>query len=270
MKNKRKYLRGFTLIELLVVIAILGLLASIVLVSLRGSRDKARIAAGLQFESNIYHGLGAYAVGIWDFDDQTANDTSGNDNHGTLVNGPVFRCTEDDTPSGNGCSLEFDGAGARVDVAIPSMPMIGVFAWFKLSTEASGTNTVFRMNIDDFGIKVEANSGTERFHIDGWNVLVIDVDVLRADDSNWHFIGLSYDGSILTAYFDGESVGTASGSYPVNAGTLRIGTRNDAFSEHFDGLIDNVRVYEQALSEAQIKQLYVEGTETHKNSLVSE
>jgi len=64
MRNKNQ---GFTLIELLVVIAIIGLLASIVLVSLQGARAKARDARRMHDLSQIRTALFLYydAYGNW-------------------------------------------------------------------------------------------------------------------------------------------------------------------------------------------------------------
>lgn len=52
-KNKSMYKRGFTLVELLTVIAIIGILASVVMVSMQGGVDKSKKASAITTMSSI-------------------------------------------------------------------------------------------------------------------------------------------------------------------------------------------------------------------------
>jgi len=82
------------------------------------------------------------------------------------------------------------------------------------------------------------------------------------DDTDWHHIGVSYDGANATAYVDGVAQAPVAGEGVINAGagtTLRIGARfND--SQYWRGDIAEVRIYNRALTAAEMWQLYAPET----------
>lgn len=71
---------------------------------------------------------------------------------------------------------------------------------------------------------------------------------------NWTHIATTYDGANQRLYINGVLVGSRAqtGSIAVGNGPLRIGGNNVFGGEFFNGLIDEVRVYNRALSAAEI------------------
>src|SRR4030095_2439569 len=71
---------------------------------------------------------------------------------------------------------------------------------------------------------------------------------------NWTHVALTYDGAALRLYVNGTVVATqaAAGTVEANTKPLRIGG-NVPYGEFFQGIIDEVRVYNRALSAAEIQ-----------------
>lgn len=69
-----------------------------------------------------------------------------------------------------------------------------------------------------------------------------------------HHVALTYDGSTMMVYADGAQVGTLAVALNIVAGTAEIGRMGA--SDYFGGTIDEVAIYSEALSAAQIASHY--------------
>ena len=77
----------------------------------------------------------------------------------------------------------------------------------------------------------------------------------------WHHVVATVSGTTGKVYLDGNLDGTGDvGNIPVNALDVFIGhahPRNGSgFLEWFDGIIDDVRIYDRSLSDSEVQQLY--------------
>jgi concanavalin A-like lectin/glucanase superfamily protein len=85
------------------------------------------------------------------------------------------------------------------------------------------------------------------------------------NDSKWHFVAITYDGSALRLNIDGvqvrESILPRDGAIPDNTGTrpLRIGANAYSDKDFFVGNIDEVRVWNRGLSGTEIANGYRTG-----------
>jgi prepilin-type N-terminal cleavage/methylation domain-containing protein len=262
-------LKGFTLIELLVVISIIGVIASIAFVSLSGQRDKAKIARSQQFSANINHSLGAYAVGIWDFEDQNnpTADRSGYGNDGTLYGDTHFVAND----VLGGYALGFDGSGDYVNCGDSSSLKIDdksftLEAWIK---PASHINVGSRFTVMAFYnpgwiMDLPNDGGVEGYRFYSGSAVYKYTPTNNLISLDWtHFvITRILDENILRIYLNGElkqSWGIA--SVTVSTNPLLIGMRTGGC--YFNGTIDNVRIYSEALSVGQIQQHYAAGAAKH-------
>jgi len=278
--NKKK---AFTVIELMVVIAIIGIIASIILVSLKEVRERATTAAGLNFAAQIHHALGAYSIGIWDFENNL-NDSSGHGNDGTWedTGGPApvgnFKCAsidKENTPSGKGCSLEFNGVDDYVNCGskdiLDDLTAFTYTAWIKPSrvdlsyqsiTNKGSWNQWFLL----FNDRLRGFTSCSVTNADSYSVIGL------LQTNNWYFVTMTFNNSgdrIIHLYSNGKEVSydrqiACSGSLSLSYGSRNQEIGKDfASSYYFNGLIDDVHIYEEALNLAQVKKLYVEGASKH-------
>ncbi len=242
---------------------------------------RMRVQGSMQIKAPAKNGL----VGYWSMDEGSmtrAGDGSEQGNHGTLNGGVSWV----DGKVGSK-SLQFDGVDDSVSIpnsASLNPTYISVSAWIKTSTtgvmqqivakdqarsDYAITNRVwqFRVNTSNKLEFIPFNATTNA------NV----VGNTTVTDGRWHHVMGTWDGSFVNLYVDGVS-DVAPTAF---SGSLRTGQTNPVYigcddldnagaqKDFFTGSIDEVRIYNYALAQAEITKIYQFGASAYKTSISS-
>jgi len=212
-------------------------------------------------------------MGHWKLDDANgtvAEDSSGSGNDGTVYGNAEW---EEGVMLGG---LDFDGDGDWVDISNPNdYPTDANFTW------AAWMRTLDGQVITDGGVIIAKYPATGNYH-DGAKCLYVAADgklefnvygvgtlssERAVNDGLWHHVALSVDfetsdsNDTAKLYIDGDPNGTKD-SWDVNtydeSDALKIGFANHDFSDYFYGRMDDVRIYDYVLDDANIAALFEE------------
>lgn len=226
-----------------------------------GSGDQFVDAAGLTFNHVVFRNSSSGLVGYWPLDEQqngvtpdvTTNGTDGDVEGATVVAG---------SPASEN-AFHFNGSNQRVVMGNPGLlnfeGAITLAAWINPET-FDGTQSVLShgYTLSPQG-EVAIRIVNGNYQIGSWDGVRYAAMAAApvADLNSWVHLAGTYDGTTWRLYRNGVEIAAQpanTGSLLVNAGWA-IGGRADGGDRFFQGAIDDVLIYNVALTPDQIAQL---------------
>ncbi|HEG43747.1 MAG TPA: hypothetical protein ENH94_06845 [Phycisphaerales bacterium] len=198
-------------------------------------------------------------VGAWKFDVGNAGsveDLSGNGSTAT-INGATWTGQNE---------LNFDGLNDYVNcgnsAALNLTSNLTISAWINPRTfgQANYARIVDKgTSSTGFSLLIDGNSGVLKYAVYGKAITASNPNVI--DLNVWQHVAATYNDSadLVSFYVNGQPAGTAvctTGPLDSSANPLYIGIRSYDKNRAFDGLIDDVRMFNKALTGAEIAGLY--------------
>ncbi len=200
---------------------------------------------------------GGAPVGAWGFDEAsgtTAGDSSGRGNNGTIAGATR-------TTAGKiGSALSFDGINDLVTVpdsaSLDLTNRATLEAWVYPTALGVDWRTVLLKEQPGqlvYALYAQQRRGPPSGHMFTTGDLYVNGST-QLPLNTWSHLATTWDGTTLRVYLNGTQVGTrALGGTLVNsAGALRFGG-NNVWAEWLAGRLDEIRVYNRALTQAEIQ-----------------
>jgi hypothetical protein len=194
------------------------------------------------------------ALGFDEAAGTAVTDTSGHENHGT-VSGATRT-----TAGRYGAALSFDGINDWVTVAdaasLDLTNRLTVEAWVFPTALNSWETVVLKEAPAELVYALYADNDARRpgawVRVSGVSTSAVGPAVLPLNA--WSHLAMTYDGAQVSLFVDGTLVRTVArtGSMSNSTNPLRIGG-NAVWTEFFNGRIDEVRIYNRALTAGEIQ-----------------
>ena len=149
----------------------------------------------------------------------------------------------------------FDGSGdyLEYDTSIPSFSSYTITLWAKPDSTGTYEAMFASDNDSSYGFQIDLNS-SNNFHIRKGSSSGGNITLSSATLGAWTFIAFTYDGINSKCYINSESpVSDPGGTTEFNR--FRMG-RNRNGNTYFKGVIDELRIYNRALSASEIQAIY--------------
>ena len=202
-------------------------------------------------------------VGHWKLDETsgtTAADSAGA-NSMTLANGPTWN-----TGGLSGGALSFDGTNDLAQKTSASgLPGANapqtLAAWFRYSSAQTGSSKLFGTYnaASNSGIQIGFSCCTGSINVEKWGGAMLNSVSTVPSANQWHHLAYTWDGTTNILYLDGIQVNSTTTTHQTAIpNSAQIGVNFGGVS-YFNGLIDDVRMYNRALTANDVMTLFSQG-----------
>ena len=204
----------------------------------------------------------------WTFDELSGTNCADASGHGRSASLKAPAAGFGRTRGIHGQALSLRGAYAlrtHLDVPGPEWAAVTFSAWVR-PTDLSSYREIFRQECPNrllFSFQEGGTILSLGLNIGGYVECDAPIQAAEVLDGMWHHCAASFDGEWMRVYLDGREIGSL-----LRPGRIAVSPEVPAYigssggvSEHFQGMLDDLRIYGAALTPVQIAALHQRGSE---------